>query len=59
LDECILGDEFNVFIKAPEDISDVAFQALVESIFFISNLFVLVNNVFKDDSDECDQSNDE
>lgn len=53
LDKGIFGNKFDIFIKAPENISDVALQAFVNRVFFISNFFILVNDVFKDNSDEC------
>jgi hypothetical protein len=59
LDIGVLGDEFDVFVKHPENASGHTFETFINWIFFVSDLLILVNDVFKNNSDECDQSNKE
>jgi len=58
LNESIFGDELNILVKAPKDVPNVAFHYLVNWVLFISNLFVFVNNILEDNSDESNQCND-
>ena len=58
LDISIFGNELDIFVKHPQDTSGNTLEGFVNWIFFITDLFVLVNYVFKNDSDEgnnCDQ----
>lgn len=55
----VFGDEFNVFIERPKDTSSNAFESFVNWIFFVTDLFILINHVLEYDSNECDQSNKE
>jgi len=41
LDEGVLRDHFDILIKAPKIVSDIAFNSLVNWIFFVSNCFIL------------------
>ena len=59
MNESIFGDKLNIFIKAPEYVSDIAFKTLVNKIVLWSHLFELVNKVFEDNSDKGNQSNNE
>jgi hypothetical protein len=56
LDESILCNELDVFIKAPKHISDVAFSSFVNTVLLWSNLFELVNKVLENNPDESNQS---
>lgn len=50
----IFGDEFDVFIKHPENASNNAFDSFVDWVFFVTDLFILIDDVFKNNSNECD-----
>jgi len=59
LNESGLCDELDVFIKAPEDISDVAYNNFEKAIILHSHLFEFGNKVFEYDSNHCNQGNNE
>lgn len=47
----IFSNEFNTLIKAPKDASGHAFECFVNWVFFISDFFILVDYVLKNNSD--------
>lgn len=59
MDECILSNPLDIAVKAPQVSSNYALKALVNGVFFVSNLFIFVNNVLEHGSNHGNQSNDE
>jgi hypothetical protein len=44
----------DVFIKQPENTSSNAFESFVDWVFFVAYLFILIDDVLKNNSNECD-----
>ena len=59
LDISILVDEFDAHIEAFQNASDVARDAFENDIVFHLCFFILVYDIFKDNSDHGDDSNEE
>ena len=59
LNVSVFGNKLNTLVKAPEDASCDAFKSFVNWIFFVSNFFILVNDILKDDSDHLNNSDQE
>jgi len=54
LDVRILSDEFNTLIKTVKYSSNTAGYSFINRVFFVSKCFILLDNVFKNDSNHCD-----
>ena len=57
LNVCIFGNKFNIFIKAIQNTSNAASNCFKNAALTLSHFFVLINDVFKYNSYECDQCN--
>jgi len=59
LDICVLVHEFNAAIKALEAASDDASNNLEDNVIFHLGFFILIHNIFENDSNGSDDSNKE
>lgn len=59
LNVCVLSNELNILVKAPYDATNYALYSFIYWILFVSNLLVLVNDIFEDNSDKSYQCNQE
>ena len=55
----ILSNELNALVKAPKDASSDTFESFVNWVFFVSNLFILIDNILENDSDHLNYSDQE
>ena len=59
LDVCVLVHEFNAAIQALEAASDDASNNLEDNVIFHLSLFILIDNIFENNSNGSDHSNKE
>ena len=59
LNVSVLCNELYVLIQAPQDASNHTLESFVNSILFVANLLILVNNILKDQSDESNECYEE